>query len=99
MLDLILIVLLIISIAKPDILLAKNVRVKANDGQKKILAKNLRKIYGTLIAIIELQAIRRYVDEDFGLILLIATIILLVLFFVFAIPGIKQNKEIVKNLK
>lgn len=98
MLDAILIILLIVSISKPDVLLAKKIRAKANDEQKKVLAKNLRKIYGIFIAVIELQALRRYVDEDLGLVLLIATIILLILFFIFAIPGIKQNKEIIKNL-
>lgn len=43
MLDLFLIIILIISIAKPDILLAKNVKEKASDEQKQILVKNYRK--------------------------------------------------------
>ena len=53
MLDLFLIIILIISIAKPDILLAKNVKEKASDEQKQILVKNYRKIYAILIALFE----------------------------------------------
>ena len=39
MLDLFLIIILIISLAKPDILLAKKVKEKASDEQKKIIEK------------------------------------------------------------
>ena len=41
MLDLFLIIILIISIAKPDILLAKNVKEKASDEQKQIPCKKI----------------------------------------------------------
>ncbi len=99
MIDLVLIILLIVSISKPDILLAKKVREKANDEQKNILVKNIRKTYGFLIATIETVALRRYVDDDLGIVLLIVTILLLVLFFVFALPGIKENRQILKDLK
>ncbi len=98
MLDLILIILLIVSISKPDILLAKKVREKANEEQKSVLAKNIRKVYGFLIATIETVALRRYVDDDLGIVLLIVTIVLLVLFFVFAVPAIKENRKILKEL-
>ncbi len=99
MIDLILIILLIVSISKPDILLAKKVREKASEEQKNILVKNIRKTYGFLIATIETVALRRYVDDDLGIVLLIVTILLLVLFFVFALPGIKENRQILKDLK
>lgn len=99
MIDLILIILLIISISKPDILLSKKVRDKANEEQKAILAKNIRKTYGFLIALIETTALCRYVDEELIIVLLIIAIILLVLFFIFALPGIKENRKILKDLK
>lgn len=99
MLDLILIILLIVSISKPDILLAKKVREKANDEQKNVLAKNLRKIYGFLIATIETVALHRYVDGDLEIVLHIVTIVIFILFCVFAIPGIKENRKILKELK
>lgn len=99
MLDLILVILLIVSISKPDILLAKKVKEKANDNQKKIMAKNIRKIYGILIASIETVVLNRYVDGAIEILLLIVTIILFVLFFVFAIPAIKENKRIFNELK
>lgn len=99
MIDLILIILLIVSISKPDILLAKKVREKASEEQKNILVKNIRKTYGFLIATIETVALRRYVDDDLGIVLLIVTILLLVLFFIFALPAIKENRQILKDLK
>lgn len=99
MIDLILIILLIVSISKPDVLLGKKVKEKANEEQKNILAKNIRKTYGILIAVLESMAIRRYVDDDLGIVFLIISIVLLVLFFVFALPGIKENRRILKELK
>lgn len=99
MIDLFLIILLIVSISKPDILLSKKVKERANEEQKNLLAKNIRKVYGILIAVIETMAIRRYVNEDFSIILLIISIILLVLFFILAIPGIRENRKILKDLK
>lgn len=99
MLDLILIILLIISIAKPDILLAKKVREKANEEQKNVLAKNIRKVYGFLIATIETVALHRYVDGDLEIVLHIVTIVIFILFCVFAIPGIKENRKILNELK
>lgn len=50
MLNLILIIMLIISLFKPDILLAKKLKEKANDEQKVILTKNLRKICAIIVA-------------------------------------------------
>lgn len=99
MIDLFLIILLIVSISKPDILLSKKVKERANEEQKNLLAKNIRKVYGILIAVIETMAIRRFVNEDFSIILLIISIILLVLFFILAIPGIRENRKILKDLK
>lgn len=98
MIDLILIIMLIISLFKPDVLLSKKVKQRASDEQKSTLAKNLRKTYGILIAVFESMALRRYVNEDFEILLLIVTIVLLILFFIFAIPAIKENSRITKEL-
>lgn len=95
MIDLILIIMLIISLFKPDILLAKKVREKANDEQKNILTKNLRKIYAILVGMFESVAIMRYN----GMIGLVLTIVVLVLFFVISLPAIKENSKIMKELK
>lgn len=99
MLDLILIILLIISISKPDVLLAKKVREKASEEQKSVLVKNLRKIYGIFIAAVETGALCRYVEGGFLIALIAAEIAIIVLFFIFALPGIKQNRQILKELK
>jgi len=99
MLDLFLIILLIISIFKPDIMLSKKTKEKASEEQKHTLAKNYRKIFGLCIATIELNALRRYVGEGMGIILLLATIVVIILFFVLAIPAIKENRKINKELE
>lgn len=95
MLDLFLIIILIISLAKPDILLAKKVKEKASDEQKQILVKNLRKIYAILIALFESLAIMRY-STIVGAVLLV---ILIVLFFTISWPATKQNRQILKELE
>lgn len=94
MLDLILIIMLIISLFKPDILLSQKAKEVANEEQKKILIKNSRKIYVTMIATFESLAIMRY-TEYVGMIL---AIIFIILFFVISIPAIKENKKIKKEL-
>lgn len=96
MLNLILIVLLIISLSKPDILIAKKYREKANDEQKAILAKNLRKSYVVFICATETLGITRY----FGYLGVIPLVISVVLFFALSVrAGIKENRKIVKELK
>ena len=87
MLDLILIIMIIISLAKPDILLAKKVREKANEEQKSIMAKNLRKIYSIMVALIESVALIRYIE----IVGLIATVVFIILFIIISIPAIKEN--------
>lgn len=94
MIDLILIIMLIISLAKPDILLSKKIREKATDEQKNILTKNSRKIYAIAVATFESLALMRY-TEFVGIIL---TIIFLILFFVISLPAIKENSRITKEL-
>ena len=94
-LDLFLIIILIISIAKPDILLAKKVKEKASDEQKQILVKNYRKIYAIIIALFESLAIMRY-STIIGFVLVI---IFFILFFIFSWPATKQNKQILKDLE
>ena len=94
MLDLILIIMLIASLAKPDILLSKKMKEKANDEQKMILTKNLRKIYAILVALFESIALMRY-TEIVGVIL---SIVFIILFFTISLPAIKENSKITKEL-
>ena len=94
-LDLFLIIILIISIAKPDIVLAKKVKEKACDEQKQILVKNYRKIYAIIIALFESLAIMRY-STIIGFVLVI---IFFILFFTISWPATKQNKQILKDLE
>ena len=94
-LDLFLIIILIISIAKPDILLAKKVKEKASDEQKQILVTNYRKIYAIIIALFESLAIMRY-STIIGFVLVI---IFFILFFTISWPATKQNKQILKDLE
>ena len=94
MIDLILIIIIIVSLAKPDILLSKKMKEKANEEQKNILTKNLRKIYAIMVALSESLALMRY-KETVGIIL---TIVFLILFFVISVPAIKENSKITKEL-
>ena len=93
MIDLILIIIIIVSLAKPDILLSKKMKEKANEEQKNILTKNLRKIYAIMVALFESLALMRY-KETVGIIL---TIVFLILFFVISVPAIKENSKITKE--
>ncbi len=95
MLDLILIIMLIISLVKPDILLSKKIKEKATDEQKIIITKNLRKIYAIMVATFESVAIMRFN----GVVGTILTIVFLILFFTISLPAIKENKRIIKELK
>lgn len=94
MIDLILIIIIIVSLAKPDILLSKKMKEKANEEQKNILTKNLRKIYAIMVALFESLALMRY-KETVGIIL---TIVFLILFFFISVPAIKENSKITKEL-
>ena len=94
MIELILIIIIIVSLAKPDILLSKKMKEKANEEQKNILTKNLRKIYAIMVALFESLALMRY-KETVGIIL---TIVFLILFFVISVPAIKENSKITKEL-
>ncbi len=94
MIDLILIIIIIVSLAKPDILLSKKMKEKANEEQKNILTKNLRKIYAIMVALFESLALMRY-QETVGIILVI---VFLILFFVISVPAIKENSKITKEL-
>lgn len=94
MIDLILIIMLIVSLSKPDILLSKKLKEKANDEQKEILTKNLRKIYAITIGLIESASLLN-INETIGIIL---AIVCLVLFFKFSLPAIKENSRITKEL-
>lgn len=87
--------MLIISIFKPDILLAKNIKEKASEEQKTILTKNLRKIYAITVATFESLALMRY-TEFIGVIL---ALVFIILFFTLSLPAIKENSKITKELK
>ena len=94
MIDLILIIIIIVSLAKTDILISKKMKEKANEEQKNILTKNLRKIYAIMVALFESLALMRY-QETVGILL---TIVFLILFFVISVPAIKENSKITKEL-
>ena len=94
MINLILIIMLIVSLSKPDILLSKKVRENANDEQKVKLTKNLRKIYGITIGLLESSALMRY-SQGIGAVL---SIVFLILFFKISLPAIKENSNINKEL-
>ena len=94
MLDLILIIMLIMSLFKPDILLSKKIKEVANEEQKMILIKNSRKIYVIMIALFESLAIMRYTEVVGG----ILTIVFIILFFIISIPAVKENSKIRKEL-
>ena len=95
MLDLILIIMLIVSLSKPEVLLSKKIKEKANEEQKNMLAKNLRKQYATLIGLIESASLMRY-NETIGAIL---AIICIILFFKVFLPAKKENDAILKELE
>ena len=94
MIDLILIIMIIVSLAKPDILLSKKMKEKANEKQKNILTKNLRKIYSVIVALFESLALMRY-TEIVGIIL---AIVFIILFIIISVPAIKENSKITKEL-
>lgn len=97
MLDLILIIIIVVSLFKPDVLLAKKIKEKANDEQKEILTRNLRKTYSILVALLESLALMRY--ENFETIGLISGIIFAILVFKVSIPAGKENRKIINELK
>ena len=94
MLDLFLIIMLIVSFSKPDVLLTKKMKEAANDEQKAILTKNFRKIYAVFIGLIESLSLIRY----FAMVGIVLSVVCLVLVFVISIPAIKENNKIVKEL-
>lgn len=95
MIDLILIILLIISIFKPDILLSRKAKERATEEQKKQLIKNIRLVYGLTVAMIESLAIIRYSALIGG----VLSLIFIVLFFALALPGAIKNSKIMKELE
>ena len=67
---------------------------KANEEQKNILTKNLRKIYSVIVALFESLALMRY-TEIVGIIL---AIVFIILFIIISVPAIKENSKITKEL-
>lgn len=94
MLDLILIIMLIVSLFKPEVLLSKKMKEKANEEQKIVLTNNLRKQYFVVVGLLESASLIRYF-ETIGIIL---AIVFIVLFFKVALPAIKETSEITKEL-
>ena len=95
MIDLILIIMLIVSLFKPNVLLSKKMKEKATDEQKNVLTKNLIKIYAIMVATFESLALMRY-TEVVGIIL---SVVFIILFFTISLPAIKENSKITKELK
>ena len=94
MIELILIILLIISLAKPDVLLSKKMKEYANESEKVILIKNLRKLYAIFIGLLE-TGVLLHSNQLIGGIL---AIIVIILTFVFALPAKKENAKIIKEI-
>ena len=67
---------------------------QANEEQKNILTKNLRKIYSVIVALFESLALMRY-TEIVGIIL---AIVFIILFIIISVPAIKENSKITKEL-
>ncbi len=98
MLTLVLLVFIIISYSKPELLISKKIKENATDEEKNIVSKNLRNIYITIILLIEGSSL---ISRTSG--------ILQILGFVFAVIGIvcivkfipkfKENKEILNKYK
>ena len=97
MISLILIILLIISLAKPDILLSKKIKDKATEEQQQILIKNSRKLYGTIIFLIEAGSLNT-IEEIPDMLILILEIIAIILFFYLGWPARKEISKINKEL-
>lgn len=95
MIDLFIIILLLVSLVKPEVLLSKKLKEEASESQKKILIKNIRKSYSLLVALIESMAISRY-QETIGWIL---TLIMAILVATIAIPAGMANKKIKEEIK
>ena len=103
MIDLILIIMLIVSLAKPDVLLSKKMKEKATDEQKKILTKNLRKIYAIIVAGIEVSFLMGHFESSafmrqFEFVWIILAIVFIILLFVVFLPAIKEFSRIKKEL-
>ena len=94
MLDLILIIMLIVSLFKPDVLLSKKMKEKANEEQKIVLTNNLRKQYFVIVGLLESASLIRH----FGTVGRIIGIVFLVLFFTVCLPAIKETNKIAKEL-
>lgn len=100
MIELILIIILIIGLFKPEILLSKKMKEKANEEQKKVLTKNLRKIFAIVIVPISIDPIEKLGDMMYTNFLgLILAIVFFVLVFAVALPAIQENNRIVKEIK
>lgn len=100
MIELILIIILIISLFKPEILLSKKMKEKANEEQKKVLTKNLRKIFAIVIVPISFDPIEKLgIMRDTSFLGLILAIVFFVLVFAVALPAIQENNRIVKEIK
>lgn len=96
MIDIILIIFLIVSWFKPEVLLSKKMKEKATEEEQKILVSNYKKYISCFILFLESYSIENNYSAGIGLILIIISFILLLKF---GWPAIKENSKIVKEIK
>ncbi len=89
------VIFLVISYFKPNILLSKKVREKVDEKQKEILVKNRREIYFLLVVTFEFVTDTVVAPWWFNLF----TISFCIVMWILTIPQIKENRKIIKEAK
>jgi len=97
MISIILIILLIVSISKPDIFLSAKNKAKLSEEEIKKYANNSRKIYSIIIILFESTSLITYGSEILSIIGIIAAIVSIILFFKLSLPAIKENKAMLEK--
>lgn len=99
MLEILLVIMLIISLVKPESILSKKIKERANDEQKAILANNTRKIFPFVFVGFELTvgSLSRIISIS-ETVKIILMIIWLICVFVIIWPIAKESSKIRKEL-
>lgn len=97
MAQLILIVIFIMAVIKPDLMIGKEYKEKATEEQKEKLYKNARITYGSFAGFFAGESI--FLLMDSSLLTLVFTIGFFVLLFTTIIPAMKETSQITKELK
>ena len=97
MLSLMLIVLIVLSIVKPDLMISKKLKELASDEQYEELVKYTRISNVFTLSMAEIALITPYYLEDSWLTIALYTV-LLVLFFAFGLKKIKRAAQLRKEI-